>query len=101
MLCGEPDEVAEQVAKYQTVGCDQVVFGLPSDSLMEDEILEMLEVFGTKVIPQFDSDPMHSTDRYRQTAVRKYQDFNFPVPDITVEELPTNAMIQLDGTRVM
>ena len=24
MLCGEPDEVAEQVSKYQTVGCDQL-----------------------------------------------------------------------------
>ena len=41
------------------------------------------------------------TTRYRQTAKRKYQDFNFPVPDITVEELPTNAMIQLDGTRTI
>ena len=29
------------------------------------------------------------------------QDFNFPIPDITVQELPTNAMIQLDGTRVL
>jgi alkanesulfonate monooxygenase SsuD/methylene tetrahydromethanopterin reductase-like flavin-dependent oxidoreductase (luciferase family) len=101
MLCGEPDEVAEQVTKYQTVGCDQLVFGLPSDSLMEDEVHEMLEVFGTKVIPQFDPDPVHSTTRYRQSAKRKYQDFNFPIPDITVEELPTNAMIQLDGTRVL
>ena len=101
LLCGEPDEVAEQVAKYQTVGCDQLVFGLPSDSFMEDEVHEMLEVFGTKVIPQFDPDPIHSTTRYRQTAQRKYQDFNFPVPDITVEELPTNAMIQLDGTRTL
>jgi alkanesulfonate monooxygenase SsuD/methylene tetrahydromethanopterin reductase-like flavin-dependent oxidoreductase (luciferase family) len=101
MLCGEPDEVAEQVAKYQTVGCDQLVFGLPSDSLMEDEVHEMLEVFGSKVIPQFDPDPIHSTTRYRQTAVRKYKDFNFPIPDITVEELPTNALIQLDGTRTM
>ena len=61
MLCGEPDEVAEQVTKYQTVGCDQLVFGLPSDSFMEDEVHEMLEVFGIKVIPQFDTgpDPLH------------------------------------------
>ncbi len=87
LLCGEPDEVAEQVARYQTVGCDQLVFGLPSDSFMEDEVHEMLEVFGTKVIPQFDSDPVHSTTRYRQTAQRKYKELNFPVPDITVEEL--------------
>ena len=42
-----------------------------------------------------------TTTRYRQTAQRKYQDFNFPVPDITVVELPTNAMIQLDGTRTL
>jgi hypothetical protein len=101
MLCGDPDEVAEQAAKYQDVGCDQLVFGLPSDSFEHDEVLEMLEVFGTKVIPQFDTDPVHSTTRYRQTATPKYQPFNFPVPDITVQELPTNAMIQLDGTRNM
>ena len=99
MLCGEPDEVAEQAALYQTVGCDQLVFGLPSDSMMHDEVLEMLEVFGSKVIPQFDSDPVHSTTRYRATAKAKYQPFNGPVPDVHVEELPTNAMIQLDGTR--
>lgn len=98
MLCGEPDEVAEQVAKYQTVGCDQLVFGLPSDSLAEDEVYEMLELFGTKVIPQFDSDPVHSTTRYREKAVRKYPDFTFPVTDVSVTVLPTNAQIQLDGT---
>jgi alkanesulfonate monooxygenase SsuD/methylene tetrahydromethanopterin reductase-like flavin-dependent oxidoreductase (luciferase family) len=98
ILCGEPDEVAEQVAKYQTVGCDQLVFGLPSDSMAEDEVYEMLELFGSKVIPQFDTDPVHSTTRYRQKAVRKYPDFTFPIPDITVEVLPTNAQIQLDGS---
>jgi len=99
MLCGDPDEVSQQVEKYQTVGCDQLVFGLPSDSLMEDEVHEMIEVFGTKVIPQFDLDPVHSTTRYRETAKKKYQAINFPIPDITIEELPTNAMIQLDGSR--
>jgi alkanesulfonate monooxygenase SsuD/methylene tetrahydromethanopterin reductase-like flavin-dependent oxidoreductase (luciferase family) len=98
ILCGEPDEVAEQVAKYQTVGCDQLVFGLPSDSMAEDEVYEMLELFGSKVIPQFDTDPVHSTTRYREKAVRKYPDFTFPIPDISVEVLPTNAQIQLDGT---
>ena len=66
---------------------------------LPDEVLEMLEVFGTKVIPQFDPDPVHSTTRYRQTAERKYSDFNFPVPEVIVEELPTNARIQLDGSR--
>ena len=30
MLCGTPDEVCEQVERYQSVGCDQVVFGCPA-----------------------------------------------------------------------
>ena len=75
LLCGKPDEVAEQLARYQTVGCDQLVFGLPSDSMEHEEVLEMLEVFGTKVIPEFDKDQVHSTTRYRATAQRKYPDF--------------------------
>jgi hypothetical protein len=91
--------VAEQLARYQDVGADQLVFGIPSDSVAHEEVLEMLEVFGTKVIPEFDKDPIHSTTRYRATAQPKYPEFAFPVPDITVPSLPTNAIIQLDGTR--
>ena len=98
LLCGNPEEVAEQMEKYQTVGCDQVAFGLPSDSMEHDEVLEMLEVFGTKVIPEFDKDETHSTTRYRATAQRKYPEFGFDVPDIQVPGLPTNALIQPDGT---
>ena len=87
------DTDAEQLAGFEQVGCDQVVFGLPSDSMEQDEVLEMLEVFGTKVIPQFDTDPVHRTTRLRQSAVRKYPDFSFDVPDISVANLPTNALI--------
>jgi alkanesulfonate monooxygenase SsuD/methylene tetrahydromethanopterin reductase-like flavin-dependent oxidoreductase (luciferase family) len=94
MLCGTPDEVCEQVEKYQRVGCDQVVFGVPNDCLAHDEVLEMLELFGTKVIPHFDRDPVHSTTRYRQTARRKYPDFESPIPDVKVKVLPTNALIR-------
>jgi alkanesulfonate monooxygenase SsuD/methylene tetrahydromethanopterin reductase-like flavin-dependent oxidoreductase (luciferase family) len=93
LLCGTPDEVAEQVDKYQTVGCDQVVFGLPNDGMPHDEVLEMLELFGTKVIPHFDTDPVHSTTHYRQTATRNYPDFTEPVPDVSVELLPSNALV--------
>jgi hypothetical protein len=56
------------------------------------EVMEMIELFGTKVIPLFDSDPVHSTTRYREAAVRKYADFAHPVPDLAVEVLPTTAM---------
>lgn len=91
MLCGTPDEVCEQIAKYQTVGCDQVVFGLPSDSMHRDEVYEMLELFGTKVIPEYDRDPIHSTTRYRAEAVRKYPDFAFTPPDVSVTVIPETA----------
>ena len=94
MLCGTPDEVSEQITKYQSVGCDQLVFGLPS-AMEHDEVLEMLEVFGTKVIPEFDKDPVHSTTRYRETAQTKYNKFNFPVPDIKIPRIPANALLPL------
>ncbi len=72
MLCGTPDEVCEQIARWGDVGCDQLVFGLPTEGLYHDEILEMLELFGDKVIPEFDKDRTHSTDYYRATAKPKY-----------------------------
>jgi alkanesulfonate monooxygenase SsuD/methylene tetrahydromethanopterin reductase-like flavin-dependent oxidoreductase (luciferase family) len=94
LLCGTPDEVCEQVEKYQTVGCDQVVFGMPNDGLAHDEVLEMLELFGTKVIPEFDKDPVHSTTRYRQTARRNFPEFGHPVPEVSVNVLPPNALMR-------
>jgi alkanesulfonate monooxygenase SsuD/methylene tetrahydromethanopterin reductase-like flavin-dependent oxidoreductase (luciferase family) len=94
LLCGTPDEVCEQVEKYQTVGCDQVVFGVPNDSVEHEEVLEMLEMFGTKVIPEFDKDPVHSTTRYRETARPKFSRYNRPIPDINIPVLPTNALIR-------
>ena len=52
LLCGTPDEVNEQIAKYQEVGCDQLVFGIPNEGFEHDEVLEMIELFGDKVIPE-------------------------------------------------
>jgi alkanesulfonate monooxygenase SsuD/methylene tetrahydromethanopterin reductase-like flavin-dependent oxidoreductase (luciferase family) len=95
LLCGTPDEVLEQVAKYQDVGCDQLVFGLPSEGLNHEEVLEMLELFGTKVIPEYDRDPVHSTTRYREQAVRRYPDFAHPVADLAVSVIPETALIPL------
>ena len=91
LLCGTPDEVCEQVQKYRTVGCDQVVFGLPSDCMEPAEVHEMLELFGTKVIPELDPDPVHSTTRYRQNAKPKHPVFAHPVPNVHVEVLPSTA----------
>ena len=92
MLCGTPEEVCEQVVRYQDVGCDQVVFGMPGEGMEHEEILEMLELFGDVVIPEFDRDPVHSTTRYREAAQPRFDMFNHPVPDINVELLPTTAL---------
>jgi alkanesulfonate monooxygenase SsuD/methylene tetrahydromethanopterin reductase-like flavin-dependent oxidoreductase (luciferase family) len=67
LLCGDPDEVLEQVRKYESVGADQVVFGLPVD-LPIDAALESVRLFGTHVLPKLDPDPVHRTTRLRDAA---------------------------------
>jgi alkanesulfonate monooxygenase SsuD/methylene tetrahydromethanopterin reductase-like flavin-dependent oxidoreductase (luciferase family) len=94
MLCGEPDEVCEQVEKYQSVGCDQLTFGLPADGMHHEESLEMIELFGDKVIPHFDTDPIHATTRARQTAQPRYPMFNTPPLDLVADQLPEHALIR-------
>lgn len=97
LLCGTPEEVCEQLEAYQSVGCDQVVFGLPIEGMRHDEIEELLEVFGDEVIPEYDGDPVHSTTRYRANAVPRYQPFNHPFPDAVndVTVIPSNAILPL------
>ncbi len=81
VLCGTPDEVNEQLDQYAQVGVDQLVFGLPNN-LEHDEALECIELFGDKVIPNWDPDPVHRTTRMRQTAQPKFGPFENPPPDI-------------------
>jgi alkanesulfonate monooxygenase SsuD/methylene tetrahydromethanopterin reductase-like flavin-dependent oxidoreductase (luciferase family) len=67
LLCGDPDEVVDQVRRYEAVGCDQLVFGMPVDMPL-DVAIETLRLFGEHVIPKFDPDPVHRTTRARQAA---------------------------------
>jgi alkanesulfonate monooxygenase SsuD/methylene tetrahydromethanopterin reductase-like flavin-dependent oxidoreductase (luciferase family) len=67
LLCGDPDEVIEQVARYEEVGCDQLVFGLPIDMSWEDAA-ETIRLFGEHVIPKFDRDPEFRSNRFRAAA---------------------------------
>ena len=81
ILCGTPDEVCEQLQTYVDTGVDQLCFGVPN-GLSSDESLEMIELVGAKVIPEFDKDPVHSTDRYRANAVPKFPMFGAEPPAI-------------------
>ncbi len=91
IMVGNPEEVSEQLTAYSSVGCDQLVFGVPQD-LYPDELMELIELFGDQVIPEHDRDRVHSTDRYRATAQPKYPRFNHPLPDVEwPTKLPTTA----------
>ena len=94
MLCGDPDEVCEQAGKYQSVGCDQLAFGLPADGMHHEEALEMIELFGDQVIPEFDKDPVHATTRARQTAQPRWPMFNNPPLELAAQELPEHALLR-------
>jgi alkanesulfonate monooxygenase SsuD/methylene tetrahydromethanopterin reductase-like flavin-dependent oxidoreductase (luciferase family) len=94
MLCGTPDDVCEQIEAWGDVGMDQLAFGLPIEGLHHEEILACLELFGDKVIPEFDKDRTHSTDRYRATAVPKFGPFSKPLPEFEVPQLlPPGALV--------
>lgn len=68
MLCGTPEDICEQLSKgYANVGFDQLVFGMPNH-LSKEETLECIELFGKEVIPNFDTDPVHRTTRFREEA---------------------------------
>ena len=93
MMCGNPEEVSEQLTAYSKVGCDQLVFGLPIESMSVEENYEMLEIFGDQVIPEHDKDRTHSTDRYRAQAVPTFPMFQYPVQDFDIPALPPTARI--------
>jgi alkanesulfonate monooxygenase SsuD/methylene tetrahydromethanopterin reductase-like flavin-dependent oxidoreductase (luciferase family) len=64
LLCGDPDEVVEQVARYQDLGIDQLVFGMPLD-LPQEQALETIRLFGEHVIPKFDTSASFRSDGFR------------------------------------
>jgi alkanesulfonate monooxygenase SsuD/methylene tetrahydromethanopterin reductase-like flavin-dependent oxidoreductase (luciferase family) len=76
LLCGSPEEVCEQLQPFARYGASQLCFGLPGDATSYEEALELIETFGTHVIPEFDKDPVVSTDRYRARAKPKFPMFN-------------------------
>jgi len=66
---GNPDECAKCVQSYADVGADQMTFGMLSSTMPIDIVVEAVETFGREVIPRFDKDPMHSTQRQREEQI--------------------------------
>jgi alkanesulfonate monooxygenase SsuD/methylene tetrahydromethanopterin reductase-like flavin-dependent oxidoreductase (luciferase family) len=70
LLCGDPDEVLEQVRRYESIGCDQLVFGMPINLSWADAEAT-LRLVGEHVIPKLDPDPVHRSARFRDEAAAK------------------------------
>jgi len=82
LLCGTPEEICEQLEVYAAIGVDQLCFGVPNNASFE-ETLEMIELFGKHVIPEYDKLPdVVSTDLSRAQAKPKFPMFNHPPAEI-------------------
>lgn len=67
-VVGNPDDCVNAVAQFRAIGCDQLLMGPSSTTWPMDVMRESVELFGKEVIPEFDTDPEHSTSRYRRQA---------------------------------
>ncbi len=67
-IVGNPEECSKVLEQWDAIGVDQLILG-PSGSVYPHSLLaETVELFGNRVIPQFDTDPEFSTDKYRAAA---------------------------------
>ncbi|MER5734410.1 LLM class flavin-dependent oxidoreductase [Streptomyces sp. NPDC002262] len=67
MICGDPSEVLAQCRRWERAGADQLSFGLPIGISYEDT-MNSIRLIGEHVIPEIDTDPVHRTTRFRQSA---------------------------------
>ena len=68
MICGDPDQALAAVpALGGSAGADQLSFGLRSGHPTRRRC-ETIRLIGEHVIPKLDTDPVHRTTRFRQSA---------------------------------
>jgi alkanesulfonate monooxygenase SsuD/methylene tetrahydromethanopterin reductase-like flavin-dependent oxidoreductase (luciferase family) len=70
-IVGTPDECAEILAKWQDIGVDQLIMGPTGSTYPYEVVEEAVELFGTKVIPRFDTEPEARAARFRTEAAAK------------------------------
>ncbi|WP_208027678.1 LLM class flavin-dependent oxidoreductase [Rhabdothermincola sediminis] len=68
IIAGDPDDCAKGVEIYRDLGIDQLVFSPLTTQMSLEDALASFELFGTEVIPRFDTDPVHRTARLRDAA---------------------------------
>jgi hypothetical protein len=55
---------------YEAIGVDQLIYAPLTLTMDQQYVLESIETFGTHVLPKFDKDPVHSTTRQREAALK-------------------------------
>jgi alkanesulfonate monooxygenase SsuD/methylene tetrahydromethanopterin reductase-like flavin-dependent oxidoreductase (luciferase family) len=65
-ILGDPDDALVQCQRWADTGVDQIAFGI--GSAPAEETVEMIRLMGEHVIPKIDTNPEHSTSRYRAAA---------------------------------
>ena len=64
---GTPGRIIDQLRQYESVGFDQLCFGMPN-GLSYEQALSTIRLFGDEVIPEFDRDPVHRSTRMRNNS---------------------------------
>jgi alkanesulfonate monooxygenase SsuD/methylene tetrahydromethanopterin reductase-like flavin-dependent oxidoreductase (luciferase family) len=67
---GSPEEIIPVIRMYEEIGVDQLIYAPLTLTLDQKHVLRSIETFGKKVLPVFDKDPMHSTTRQREAALK-------------------------------
>jgi len=66
---GSPQEVIEVIRRYAAIGVDQLIYSPLTMAMEQRHVLRSIETFGRRVLPVFDTDPMHRTTRQRAAAL--------------------------------
>jgi alkanesulfonate monooxygenase SsuD/methylene tetrahydromethanopterin reductase-like flavin-dependent oxidoreductase (luciferase family) len=88
LVCsGTPEEVSRAVKGYADIGADQLVFGQLSTTMPIEVAIESVETFGNHVLPQYDKDPIHNTQKQREAYVKKHGPTTRTLADV-LEKVP-------------
>ena len=86
---GTPDQIRDYLRRYEECGVDQVIFCSQAGKNRHEHIMESLELFGTKVLPEFmERDEQQQREKAKRLApvidaalARKPADDHPPLPD--------------------
>ncbi|MFP5255236.1 MAG: LLM class flavin-dependent oxidoreductase [Acidimicrobiia bacterium] len=70
-IVGNPDDCAEALEKWRAIGVDQLIMGPTGSAWPYELVEESVELLGTKVIPQFDTEPEARAVGFRRQAAER------------------------------